>query len=57
MLDKYPDQKKTARQKLEVLLNGIKMADTKLIACTAIMSQNYTSDFTGVYSHLLAQFA
>ena len=44
-----------ARQKVEILLNVINMADTKLIACKSIISQNYTSDLTGECSHLLAQ--
>ena len=52
-----PDQNKMARKKVEVLLNGIKTVDTKLIACKAIISQNYASDFTGACSHLPAQVA
>ena len=47
MLDKDPDQKKTVRQNIEVLIHGIKTADTKFIACKAIISQNYASDFIG----------
>ena len=53
-LDKDPEQNKVAMQKVEVFLNGIKMVDRKLIACRAIISQNYTIYFTGACSHLLA---
>ena len=56
-LDKDLEQKKTARQKVEVLLNVIKTANAKLISFKAIISQNYTSDFTGACSYLLAQVA
>ena len=56
-LDKDPEQNKMARQKVEVFLNGIKTAGAKLIACKAIISQNYESDFTGACYHFLAQFA
>ena len=34
-------------QKVEVLINVIKIEDTKLIECKAIISQNYASDFNG----------
>ena len=50
-LDEYPQQKKMARQKVEVLLNGIKTEDTGLISCKAIISHNHRSDFTGACSH------
>ena len=56
-LDKDPDQNKMARKNVEVFINGIKTEDTKLIACKAIISQNYASNFTGMCSHLLAQVA
>ena len=55
ILDKDPDQKRTARQNVEVFLNVIKTADTNLIACKAIISKNYASDFTGTCSHLSDQ--
>ena len=46
-----------ARQRVELLLNGVKTENTELIACTSIISKNYASDFTGASSHLLAQVA
>ena len=54
-LDKDLDYVKMVRQEVEVLLNGIKTACNKLIACKAIVSQNYASDFTGACSHLSYQ--
>ena len=48
MQDKYPEEEKIARQKVEVLLGGIKTANTKLIACNSIISNNYANYFTGV---------
>ena len=57
MLDNYHEQKKTARQKIEVLLKGSKMADTELIACKDIISHNCARDFTGVCYNFSAQVA
>ena len=56
-LDKDREENKTTRQKLEVLLSDIKTAGTKLIACKAIISHTYESDFTGACSHFSAQVA
>ena len=56
-LDKDIDEKKTARQKVKVLLSRTKTADTKLIACKAIISHNYASDFPVACYHLSAQIA
>ena len=54
MLDKNSDQNKMARQKVEVFLDVIKMAETALISCTSIISLNNASDFTGACSHFLS---
>ena len=54
-LDKGPEQKKIIWQKVKVLINGIKMEDTKLIAYKSTISQNYASDFTETCSHLFIQ--
>ena len=54
-LDKYPEQNKMASQKVEVLLSGIKKADTELIAYKAIISYNYAGDFTRACYHFLDQ--
>ena len=54
-LDKDLKQNKMTRKNLELLINGIKMADIKLISCKAIISQNYAIDFTGTCSHFSYQ--
>ena len=54
-LYKDPEQRNTARKKLEVFLNGIKTADSGLIAYKDILSHIYASDFTDACSHFLSQ--
>ena len=53
-LDKYPDKNKMSMQKVEVLLDGIKTAETELIAFKAIIGKNYACGFSSACSHLLA---
>ena len=44
-----------ARKKVDVLINVIQMADTELIACKSIISQNYASSFTVACDYLSAK--
>ena len=44
-----------AKQMVEVLLNGIKMAYTKLIAYKSIIDHNHAIDFTGACSNFSDQ--
>ena len=46
-----------AKQKVDILLCGIEMVDTELIACTTIISQNYAIYFTGACYRFLSQVA
>ena len=55
-LGKDPEQRMLARKNVEVLPNGIKTAETELIACKTIIRYNCASDFTGTCSHFSAQF-
>ena len=50
-LDKDPDERVSNRQKIERLLKGIKTPDTELLACKAVISQNYRADFTGACAY------
>ena len=54
-LEKYPEQRKTERQKIFFLFNGTNTADTNLIACKAIIGHNYASDISGACSRLSHQ--
>ena len=56
-LDEDTEQNKMAKQKVEVFLDGIKTANTKLIDCKAIISYNCASNFTGACSHFSDQAA
>ena len=48
---KDPEQRMLARKNVEVLPNGIKTAETEVIACKTIIRYDCASDFTGTCSH------
>ena len=45
-LDKDPDEAKSERQKVETLVNGIKVSEGQLQGCLAVIMDRYPSDFT-----------
>jgi hypothetical protein len=56
-LDKDPDERVSARQKVERLLKGIKTPDTELLACKAVISQNYRADLAGACAYFSTEVA
>jgi hypothetical protein len=56
-LDKDPDERVSARQKVERLLKGINTSDTELQACKAVISQNYRADFSGACAYFSQEVA
>jgi hypothetical protein len=56
-LDKDPDERVSARQKIERLLKGIKTPDTELLACKAVISQSYRADFPGACAYFSTEVA
>lgn len=56
-LDKDPDERVSARQKVERLLKGINTPDTELQACKAVISQNYRADFAGACAYFSQEVA
>ena len=56
-LDKDPDERVSAHQKIERLLKGIKTPDTKLLACKAVILQSYRADFPGACAYFSTEVA
>jgi hypothetical protein len=50
-LDKDEEERLTDRQKVGKLLKGIQSSDTELLACKAVISQNYPRNFTGACAY------
>ena len=56
-LDKDPDEKVSERQKVERLLKGINTPDAELLACKAVISQNYRANFPGACAYFSQEVA
>ena len=56
-LNKDPDERVSARQKVERPLKGIGTPDTELLACKAVISQNYRMDFSGACAYFSQEVA
>ena len=56
-LDKDLDERVSARQKVERLLKGINTPDNELLACKAVISQNYRADFPGACAYFSQEVA